>query len=282
MSRHSQHGVALITVMLVFIVASTLTMAMLSRQRLDAQRTANLLQQSQALQYALGAEELARQVLAGDARAQRDADHLGQGWAGLRSGVPVEHGSLVFFVEDLQGRFNLNTLISRSEEPVQRFRQLMKVLHIETDLLPALFARIGSAENPHPLPSVQSLRDLPGMTPEIFNALLPNVAALPQQQPLLNVNTAPLPVLKAYFPREAELKAFLARRAKKGFVTQEELAALGAATTGMTVRSQFFRVNARAAVQNSQISLSSIIYREIDATGAVSQRIINRDMSKSF
>ncbi|NBO17718.1 MAG: general secretion pathway protein GspK [Proteobacteria bacterium] len=278
----ARSGVALITVMLVFIVMSSIIVAMLSRQRLDVQRTRNMLNQAQAFQYALGAEELARQVLAADAAAGSEADHSGQDWASLREGVPLAQGSLVFFLDDLQGRFNLNTLISRTDEPMTRFRQLEKVLGIEHDLLPAILARVGSPQTPRPLASVQSLRDLEGMTPEIYATLSPYVVALPQEEPRLNVNTAPLPVLKAYIPQESDLKNFLKKREKKGFLTRDDLASLGITTTGMTVQSQFFRLNAQAEVQNSRVSLTSIIYREIDATGAVSQRIISRDMSKNF
>lgn len=277
-----REGFALITVMLVFLTGTSITLAMLARQQQDVQRCAAILDQMQAYQYALGAEELARQVLAEGAAAAAEADHPGQAWARLREGVPVERGSLTFTLEDLQGRFNLNTLISRNADQIQRFRHLLAALKIDAAVLPAILARIGAEQAPHPFSSIESLREADGLTAEHFARLAPHVAALPEGEPLLNVNTASDIMLRAYLPHEGDFSLLAARRARRGFVTSADLSSMGLNHRGMTVRSRFFLLSVQAQVQKSRVALTSVILREIDGGGTVLLRVIRRDLRRHF
>jgi general secretion pathway protein K len=275
-------GAALITVMFVVIIAAALTVAMLGRQQLDIARTANMLEQTQAYQYTLGAEELARQVLASDAVLMPDADYPGQPWSKLRDGVALEHGTLSFAVEDLQGRFNLNTLVSSDAAPGQRFQRLLAALGIQANLLPAILSQLGTPENPRLLTSTQFLRTIDGLSADEFAALAPFITAVPEVEPFLNVNTASDTVLKAYVPDEPGYASLRSKRAVRGYITEPELDTLGLTIKGMHVKSHFFLLTAQAQVNDRVVSLRSIINREVDGAGAVHLRVISRDLSKAF
>ncbi|MBY0407503.1 MAG: general secretion pathway protein GspK [Rickettsiales bacterium] len=267
-------GAALITVMCIFIVAASVTMAMLSRQQLDIQRTANMLARTQALHYALGAEELARQVLAADAKSTPGIDHLGQSWAKLREGVPMEEGSLSFTLEDLQGRLNLNTLMSRPDQQVAALRQLLAQLGLSPALLSPLLERLST-----PLSSIQSLRTIPAVTPEIYARLSPFIVALPSGEPLLNVNTASDTVLKAHLPDD-HFTRLAALRANRGYLTNEDLQTMGINTSGLTVQSQFFLLTASAEFAGARVSLASVLLRQADGAGGVRFRVISRTLGR--
>lgn len=279
MRGNDQRGAALITVMFVFVVAASITMAMLSRQQLDTRRTGNMFEQMQAYQYALGAEELARQVLAEDAQ---EVDYPGQAWGSLREGVPVERGRLRFTLEDLQGKFNLNTLQDLSGRSQERFGQLLRDLGISTEVIGAIVARMGATDAPKLYTSIQSLRSIAGISAEDFSKLAPFIAALPEGEPLLNVNTASDTVLKAYLPEEPNFSTIVRKRAVHGYLTEAELRGTGMHIRGMTVRSHYFLLTAIAEVGGRTVSLSSVIFRDKDGAGVVHERIVSRDFSKRF
>tara|TARA_R100001143_G_scaffold10137_1_gene11902 strand:+ start:72 stop:1169 length:1098 start_codon:yes stop_codon:yes gene_type:complete len=120
-SQHRQQtGSALILAMLVtamvavlatqfaesFVRSASLAEARLMQQRFDT--------------YLQGAETLAAQVLlmdtqrAGD-RPAEPVDHLGESWAAMLPPMPTDDGFLRVFIEDAQGRFNINNLAYKTE-----------------------------------------------------------------------------------------------------------------------------------------------------------------------
>ncbi len=126
-----QRGVALITAMLVTAFVVVVSVAMVSRLQLDMRRTGNILLRDQAYIYALGLESFVDEVLKKD---DQKKDDLGEPWAfeGLR--LPFENGQLMPYVEDLQGRFNINNLVqknARSEFDIQRFKNLLEILRLD-------------------------------------------------------------------------------------------------------------------------------------------------------
>ena len=71
--RQSQRGVALITVLLVFVLVAMMATHLLRTSSLAMHRTGSLIDSTQARYYALGAEELGGQMLAADFAAQAGA-----------------------------------------------------------------------------------------------------------------------------------------------------------------------------------------------------------------
>lgn len=286
----SESGVALITVMFLFAIAATMAIAMLSRQRIEVERTSNLLDQTQAYYYALGAEELARQVLAADALSPPGVTYPLQGWGQLRDGVPIDHGSLVFSLEDVQARFNLNTLLGTDPAPLQRFQYLAAALGLPRELAPSVAAQVRATmlyQRPGPQPfrgmdNSTALRSTAGMTADAYAALLPFVTALPVAKSQLNVNTATAMVLKAYVTDRDQYSALKQALTRNAFVTEQQLRALGINAEGLGTESRYFRVTALAEVNGRSVRLTSVICRDVDIAGIVYVRVIRRDLDKVF
>src|SRR5690348_2188896 len=109
-THRRQPGVALITVLVILFLAVTLSSAMIWETGLDQRRTATLVQGDQAMEYALGAEAWAGQILRRDANQNASVTNLAQNWAQQLPPLPVEGGQIIGRLEDMQGRFNLNSL----------------------------------------------------------------------------------------------------------------------------------------------------------------------------
>ena len=118
----TQRGAALIIAMLVFALASALMVGLQRDFALTLQRGTNHLFSEQAWSYLMGAEGLAVLALREDARldakSESAADHLGEVWAQVATPYPLDAGGwLTGQLEDLQGRLNLNLLVSAPGAP---------------------------------------------------------------------------------------------------------------------------------------------------------------------
>jgi general secretion pathway protein K len=225
----AQRGIALITALLVIALVTAAAVAMASRQQLDIRRTANTLQRDQAYVYALGAEVMARAVLAKDSPIVDDKE---EDWAKSGVTIPFEGGLLTGTLEDLQGRFNLNNVVNgtaASQHDVERLTRLLTILKDDApdkdvwknaepgELAHAVVDWIdpdsnvtppGGAEDsdylqkerPYraanaPMASTSELLLVRGFTAAIYREVAPYVTALPGRT-LINVNTARFAVLR--------------------------------------------------------------------------------------
>lgn len=229
----AQRGVALITALLVIALVTAAAVAMASRQQLDIRRTANTLQRDQAYVYAMGAEVMARAVLAKD--DPQKPDHKEEDWAKSGVTIPFEGGLLTGTLEDIQGRFNLNNVVKNgvaSPQDVERLKRLLLILKGKSppdpdkevwknaeppDLANAILDWIDAdsnvspggaedsdylqAERPYraanaPMVSTSELLLVRGFNAGIYREVAPYVTALPEYTKI-NVNTAKLDVLRA-------------------------------------------------------------------------------------
>lgn len=203
-----QRGVALITALVVLAIASTIAAAMIWQGGLDERRTATLIQGNQAMEYALGAESWAEQIMLRDftdPKVTTQSVNLGQDWAQQLPPLPVEGGQIVGHIEDMQGRFNLDLLQSQggaaSQAYMAQFQRLLQSLNIDPGIAQAVADWINTGNNPTqpygakddyysrlqppyltaeaPMTSVSELELVRGMTPQIYAALLPYVCAIP-------------------------------------------------------------------------------------------------------
>ena len=136
----AQRGVALITVLLVVAVVTVVCASMIARQQLSIRATSNQLQARQAWHYALGGEALAQSILRRDLRATRESgaaqapvDHLFEPWALPQPAFEIEQGRIQIRIEDLAGRFNLNSLVQNQQPSAAaqaQFRRLLLRLDI--------------------------------------------------------------------------------------------------------------------------------------------------------
>ncbi len=297
-----QRGVALITAILMVSLATVAAVAMATRQQLDLRRTGNLLHGEQAWAYVLGAESWARVILARD--LTRNKTDSGQDdWATRVPAALVEGGSVAGRVVDLQGRFNLNSLVDEQGRAVPaaiaRFKRLLQVLDISETLANALVDWLdknvdvtfpdGAEDNAYlllnppyraanrPLGSVSELRLVQGFTAEVVDGLRPFVCALPTSSGAVNVNTAPAEVLRTLAANlsESDGEALLAAREQgvfedaARFLALAPLAGKQVDADSVTVASQWFRLVAEASVGQGYAGLTSLFQRTPQATRVV-------------
>ncbi len=294
--QNKQHGVALITALLIVALATITAVAMTSRQQIDIRRSANVLNLQQARAYTLGAEAWAQQILWRDARSS-SSDHLQELWAMTLPPTMVEGGQLSGRLSDLQSQFNLNNLLkadgSVSELDVQRLQRLLTYLELPEELIAVMIDWIDSDTDPT-LPngaednsyllkdpayraanqlfsSVSELRLLHGMTDEIFQQLRLYITVLPQRT-ALNVNTMPAALLLSLSDSltSSDVEMLIAARTEKPaetvseWLAQDALAGLDIKTEGLSVNSKYFLLHAEAQIDTAYAQLFSVLNRRSD------------------
>jgi general secretion pathway protein K len=293
-------GVALITALLVTALAGTVAANMAWDNALDWRRTMVMLYRDQAVQVAVGSEGWVQTILRDDLASSQN-DHLEEVWATDIPALPIDsdavQGQIWGEIEDLQGRFNINNLVSGNEvnEPALRqFERLLSILGLDPTLADAVVdwldngqqERIpGGAEDPlysglipayrtgdRPLLNVTELAAVVGMDRASFEILQPHVTALPGYQPV-NVNTAGIPVLQSLNDNltEADAEAIMGMREGGGILDVSD--ALGAIVdpellqAGISDTTSFFQLKAVVQIDTVRVSLFTVMYR--DAQGNV-------------
>ncbi|QLH42221.1 MAG: type II secretion system minor pseudopilin GspK [Coxiellaceae bacterium] len=199
-------------------------------------------------------------------------------------------------MNDLQSRFNLNSLINPAA--------YAKFIHLLQAVAPEVSAKqaeqIAVALNEWLLPisgtsandesyarhrppyraahrfmtSISELRLVAGVTPIIYQRLLPYVAAYPDSDTAaINVNTASLPVLLTLSPSMtvAEAEEIIARRKQQPFTDTRNFLALPAIAkyniTGddVVVTSTFFMVVATVAQGQQSLTMYTLLQRLVMA-----------------
>jgi general secretion pathway protein K len=286
-------GVALLTVLLVVALATTTAVAMASRQQLDIRRTENTLYQGQALMYLYGVESWSQQFLADD-RRDNEIDHNGEDWATRLPPLPVEGGQVQGFLEDLQGRFNLNTLNQEGDNGKlarERFERLLRQLELNPEMITTIQdwldtdieARFpAGAEDDFYLGldpayrtanrnmlSPSELLLLKDLDKEIYEKLQPFVTTLPETTSI-NVNTASAELLMSLADdlSKAEIESLLKKREDKAynsvedFLAEEMFAGKNIPLGGLSVNSDYFLMQAQADIGHVKQTLTSVFVRD--------------------
>jgi general secretion pathway protein K len=302
-----QRGVALISVLLIVALVGALVYHLITQHALAIARTQQTTGISQSLQYVLGAEAFARQILAEKLELPdgRTADHLGEAWAQPLAPFEVEGGHLELDIVDLQASFNLNALAG-SDVTAQhaRLQQLLNALNVDVriadlwrdwidsdDTVTGLGAEDGDyllQEPPYrtanrPAGSATELRALLAVEQEDIGVLLPHVVALPTTALRVNVNTATAATLAALSPQltleRAEAIADMPRQYTDIVSAVAEFPELTPAQGVLSVTSAFFRINAMAEIDGVRVELVSIVHRDPE-DGSI--RLISRDFGRRY
>ncbi|MGH8442213.1 MAG: type II secretion system minor pseudopilin GspK [Nevskiaceae bacterium] len=295
-------GVALITALLVVAIATLAATALLSSASLAIHRTASLRDSEQAWWVARGVDAWVLGILESD-RRDSQYDGLDEDWALPVDGLPVDQGFVSGRVEDLQGRLNLNSLGPRNPKSLEQFRRLLRALP-DQDAPPGLVDAIVDWSDPdqdpgsmngaedgeylsldppyraanRPFTVVSELLAVRGMTPKLYEALHPHVAALPAEgsgrATPINVNTASEAVLRSLADQveDAKLRAWLELRKEKPVRDAAGLDALlrdgpwlsAEVKDQLTWRSRYFQIQGQVFVGSSRVALYSLIQRQED------------------
>lgn len=124
-----ENGVALITAILVVALASIAAAAILGATSIAVHRSSLLQDSEKAWWYGDGVEHWVKAILQHDAE-QNQTDSLKDDWAHPVDYLPTDEGAIKGYVEDLQGRFNLNNFgvvdTKRYEQYVAYFERLLQ------------------------------------------------------------------------------------------------------------------------------------------------------------
>ncbi len=108
--KHSR-GAALLVAMLVAALVAVVATKVGSHYILSFRRSSNMLLSDQGYLFLLSAEALAKNILIAD---EAESDHLGELWAQPVEPYVIDGGLLTGRIYDLQGRFNINSLLKTS------------------------------------------------------------------------------------------------------------------------------------------------------------------------
>lgn len=240
-----QRGVALLTVMFIMMLLTTLVVYLVEDDQLAIRRVSNQQESEQGFHTAVYAEQWVRKVLEADIR-DNVTDHYGEAWdvesAELDANDP---GRLEARVTDLQGRFNLNNLATgRDEVWYPAFQRLLAVLELDAGLADAVVDWVDADIDPvghdgaeddvytrkdpsyrtanRLMADVGELAWVHGMTNEAIESLGPHVAALPATGVKINVNTASPEVMSVLSTEQNNVENVIAGRGEDGYASVEE------------------------------------------------------------
>ncbi|MBK8452214.1 MAG: type II secretion system minor pseudopilin GspK [Thiofilum sp.] len=239
---HAQQGIALLTALLVMAIAVMVAAAVISTQHYDVKIQTNIQQLERAYQYTSGIEQMAGLWLQRDLKLNQ-TDSLLDTWATTLPEMPIKDGETVIGsfsgkMEDLQGLFNLNTLLDDKGNQTDLGQTLFDKL-IKAQTLPAHFRlsvtdwmdkdsatqHANSAEadfymtskpayfaanQPFADPSELFLVRLDSLAPEEtrkkLDELLKISSALPSKAfTKININTAPEALLQILVPNDVQM-----------------------------------------------------------------------------
>lgn len=297
-----EKGVALITALLVVALATAAAVAMVSQQQVDIRRTGNILQVEQAFLYTSGIELWAARMLEQDAK-ENSIDTLNDDWATQLPLIPIEGGSVSGSIADLQGRFNLNSLLRDGKidtAVLERFRRLLTLLNLDPAIADALADWLdndgktrfpnGAEDNEYlakelpyrsanmPMSSTSELLYLPQVTDEVYKTLFPYVTALPANTPI-NVNTASDYVLMS-LSRDIDkgvAAELIDARGSSGYVDVEAFTGQAALkgkilpVEDIAVASRYFLLRSQVTFGRISVDYQSMLYRSENKTSVVSR-----------
>jgi general secretion pathway protein K len=307
--RHpsDERGVALITVLLITAILVGLTTQILSSHNLVINQHQNTFEHAQALEYALGAEELVRQTLYDDAvNSGPNVDHLEEAWA--QPVLPLDLdgiGVMQAYVIDLHRCFNLNNLADDAANPnferLQRLTERLNISHNFADLIKdwvdadQSVSGLGAEDSayqikrpPH-LAANQIMRDLSELNMLVdvngqdIQTLSAQVCLVPDSQSKINVNTADAITLSLLDPAISVADAEAVAQQSRNYQNVTDFVSANPAflsvQSELSVTSEYFLMRAQAQLSQSRVSLTSLFRRD-SSNGQV--RLLQRDFGKPF
>lgn len=306
-----QQGVAVIMVMLVLAIVAVTTAALVKRHQFNQAMASQVIHLGQAKAHIQGAEHWAYQLLKQD-RQKNNVDHGGEGWAQNTPPLPVEQGFLHGRITDLQGKFNLNSIVNGNTlyaPSIAMFKALLKQHNLDPQLSVHLADWIdpnvetqnqGTLEDAYylalpvpyrsanqPLLDVSELGLVRGFNAATVAVLAPYISALPYGS-TINVNSANESILMAMSSAISLAKAqqLVTRRKLNHWPNPQTFvnAAVGPKSSSnqtlwdnlmqiSTVSSHFFSLNINAQFGVVKTRLESTLQRSDNGTVTTLTRI---------
>ena len=249
-------GIILVNVLVALALGAALVVLMFTSQDNLVDRSRRMAAASQAEALALGGEASILAALSRDMIAAPDTDNRTEDWARIEQDtVALDSGRFSVSVSDAQARFDINQLQGTPFAATQILSALIAQAGLPARIGQAIVAQV---QREGPLPDLDALRDMDAATRDTLETLL---VALPVPGEV-NLNTAPLPVIAAVLGNAASAARLVSLRDRKGFVTPDDLTAVGAvALPGVGFTSDVFDVTVMAEVDDVTIALHSRVLR---------------------
>lgn len=312
----SQRGVALLTAIILVALTTMIAAAIAFGTAMSAHRSSSVIDFDAALQFAGGAEAFAAWGLSEDSKSAAKEDTAEEPWA--QPFGPIEVAPGIQFqaqLTDLQGRFNLNSLVDdkgkKSPKAYEVFQRLLRNLDLEpkwadmavdwidADDLPepnGAEDNVYSSESPPYRPpnsamvSVSELLALKDFGPERYEKLKDYVSALPRSPTMnstpINLCTASGALIDALFNSQQFTKnpqGLAILRKGKCFPQESDLNLQNPTEAkeikdqlGIGTTSQYFRLTSLISIGTSQFALYSFLQRTNTAPGASQTLVISR------
>jgi general secretion pathway protein K len=293
MTTHRQAGVALISAMLVVMLATTAAVALTYELQINMRRSANMITRDQAWQYLLGGEEFVKSLI----KLAIDNDKIDELYKEEKV-LPVEGGMITGKLTDLQAQLNINGLVNREGAvdniTLERLKNLMEQLEIDPARLDAIIDWMDTndditgtdgaednyyfgLENPYrtasrPFDSPSEISLIREMSEEESRKLLQEISVLPHKTPI-NINTASEAVLRAIGVQDPQTVM-----KNRPFKEIKEFNALAQLKTeqqeDLSTKTEYFLLKGSAKIGRARLTGYSIIHR--DTKGIM--RIVSRSL----
>lgn len=290
--RGRHRGVALLSVMFILVLLTTMAVYVTEADHLMLSRAGNQRNLEQGMQLALGGEQWAVRVLQRDA-ADSEIDHLNESWNRLDQPVSVEDADMRTAIEDMQGRFNVNNLTRRDEVWYPAFKRLLRLLDIDEGIAEAVVDWIDADQQRTHASGAEDLEYLlfdppyraanrriadlgelllvEGVTEDVLTRLTAFVTAIPDdRETRININTCPPLLFQAMAGVDAAAAEALADgRGEEGyesvevFLQRPELAGEAHlfAEPMISLSSDFFMVTNQARIDDMNLAIDSVVRR---------------------
>lgn len=312
-ARHRRRGVALLTALIVVAIATAIAAAIFFDTGLVLRRSEGVSGEERAMLLTSGAEALAARVLREELDTGNAPIHGGQRWANPLGPLEIEDGGILQGqLVDLQGRFNLNSVVDKDGrvDPValEIFERLLRTLQLEpvwgakfadwidADDLPMsgggeddVYTALSPGYRPpnRVVTSTSELLLLPGFDPERFARLAPHVAALPRDASI-NLCAATPALLDALtderqwvgaeesLARNRERDCFPRRDSFRASLRSPETFDRLDRAVGLGERSMYFQLRSTSVVGTATFSLYSLMRYETVPPGPPRLRVMLR------
>ena len=287
-----QSGLALISALLVVSLAGMLGAVRMFSLQVESQSSRALIGSARARMMALGVEELAAEMLSADTSASI-SDHRGERWAQAISGSIPGQTEFRGNMEDMQGRFNVNNLVTSHGAAdmiaVAQFKRLLRILDLDEMLAYKALDWMDADNLPQPLAGaedeaytrldppyqapnrrledVSELLAVEGFSAVVWSVLAPHVTALPAPGPPtpINLNTASEPVLMSLADDLDPIRARFWLESQKSGGINDLGEAQRALPSGMASRvaiaSNWFQLRLAINMDGTRFFLASLLHR---------------------
>ena len=220
----NESGVALIVTLLVIVIMTVTVTEFMYATWIDRSIAAGFRDNVRAVAAVRSGVDAARAVIIEDKKEDvlnnKIVDHLGELWSQQSLPVPIGETYAFVTITDESSKIDLNRLVankiegkSMAENLLTVFRRLLEILEMDAEIAEAIIDWIDTDEDgfyedsyymslasPYgckntKLDSLEEIKRIKGITPEIFNKLKNYVTI--SSNGLININSAPLELIQA-------------------------------------------------------------------------------------